>query len=168
MSSPLHYAQALVDRLAAKMPDCKVGHWPSNTSRYTFAQSRHELLVTYTRSSFSEVRSALPSSLTRTLALSVTCFMRSLRDSREAYDLVDRALRALHGWQPAYLVPSEDVPGEKIWRSLGGTALRPTSDEFLSEQDGVWMWGLSFEAQRPQVATHDAAPLTPFTLTEIV
>lgn len=161
-----HYADGVVARLAQELPDCKVSHWPTNASRYTFAAGRHELCITYGGSTYGASASAVPDSADRTLTVTVTVFYRSLRDATEAYDLVDRVLDALHGWRPAFTVPAGS-PGEVVWQRLGGTAWRPTDDSFLQEKDGVWTWGLSFQTTRPQVAKATPDPTTPFTPTEI-
>lgn len=168
--SALLYAQGFVQRLAEKMTDCKVGHWPSTNDRVRFAQASHELLVTYVRSSYSDSRSARPDSADRALELSVTAFVRSLRDSQEAYAIVERVIEALHGWRPAVLVPAPtpDDPAARRWKLLGGTAVRPVSDEFLGESEGVWTWGISFTTTRPQIALDVPDVTTPFTPTEIL
>lgn len=149
--------QAVVDRLKAAMPSFKVDHFPEVVDRYPFNKARHELLVSYGRSTYSSAKSFSPLHVDQEAEVAVTLLTRSLRGPLGVLETIRDVRRHLFGWRPALLVSAGDPPVSS-WQPLGGSPLIPTGDRFVGEEQGVWRWSITFTTTFPVV--EDRAALT--------
>lgn len=145
--------EAIVLRLQERMPDFEVEHFPDAPDRFSWAGGREALLVGYEGSTFGSVESLHPASASRTVDVSVTLIVRSLRGELGAMSSLEGVRRALFGWRPT--LPDE-VTQEAT--PLGFTALAPTREGFVSEDQGIWRFVLTFSCTT--VAVAETEPLT--------
>lgn len=156
-------AQAVVDRLKLFMfPEFKVEHFPNAPTRELFLSARRELLVAYERSTYGEAESMAPISAMRTPEITVTTLVRNLRGPQGADTTLDRVRACLFGWRLQRRVetagPGPSDPPLVTWVPLGGTALVPTQENFVSEDQGVWRFVSAFRFTVPEVAFEPPIP----------
>lgn len=149
--------QAVVDRLKATMPAFKVDHFPEDIARYPFNSARHELLVSYGRSTYGAAKSFAPLHVDQEAEVAVTLLTSSLRGPLGVLETIRDVRRHLFGWRPARLEVAGDPPAP-TWVLLGGSPLVPTGDRFVGEEQGVWRWSITFTTTFPVV--EDRAALT--------
>lgn len=140
-------ADAIVARLKARFQGWKVDRFPDVPARYPFLSAQRELLVSYEESNYGEPESIWPASVPRTASFAVTILVRSLKGPNGAAATIDDVRKALFGWQAPQ----------------GGTPFVPTRDRFVSEDEGVWRFVVSFRTVIPtvaEVAELDGPPLT--------
>ena len=128
-------------RLASEMPGYADSHFPDKIpDRRTFAKTKTELLVAYEGSSYGPVQSFEPFSCERTVTISVTLLVRSLRGPLGAQQTIEAIRDAL------FVDP-------EIWKCpIGGTPLAPVRDECLGEDQGVWTFVFYFATTTVAVA----------------
>lgn len=141
--------QAIVDRLKAEFVGWDVDGFPDAVERYQFSSKSKALLVQPERSTYGEVLSFDPFSVERTLQITISIYVRSLRRADGAFAANDRIRKALFGWEPA---TKPTVDGE-AWVKLGCTHLRPVSDtEFVAEDNGQWQFIATYQTTTIEVA----------------
>lgn len=139
-------ANAIVARLKARFPRFKVDHFPDVPERHPFASATRELLVAYEGSTFGEPQSMDPVYCDRAVEWGVTLLVRSLRGPDGAQTMIEEVRKALMGWRAPQ----------------GGQRFMPTGDRFVSEENGVWRFLISFRVTVPSVGettTLDGPPL---------
>lgn len=139
---------AVVAHLRAALPALRVEHFPDVIDRRAMFSARQDLLVAYEGDSYGPTESFEPMSKPRTITVSVTLLVRSLRGAQGAQARIEQVRQALWG----YVTP------------LGGYPLEPERTECLGEDQGVWMFVSYFRTTTWVVA--NATPLTGPTLTE--
>lgn len=156
-------SQAVVDRLKLHLPTFKVEHFPDAPDRYPFTAQHQTLLVTYERSAFGEPETLAPLSVMRTIELSVTTLVRSMRGAQGVQATLQRIRRALFGWRLARREsvsgPGPSDPPTVSWVPLGGTPLLPIAENFVSEDNGVWRFVTAFRTAFPEVAFEPPVPV---------
>lgn len=141
-------ADAIVARLEGAFPGRKVDHFPDIPDRKLFLKARSDMLVAHEGETFGAVQSFEPFSCDRTVTVSVTLVVRSLRGPKGAQVTLDAIRRALFGFKTP----------------LGGTPLAPTRIDCLGEDQGVWIFVSYFATTTVAVAT--TQPLTGPAFTE--
>lgn len=144
-------ATSLVDRIAEKCPTLRVEHFPDAPGRFPFATAPESALVFYKGSTYAG-ESFGPRHHDRTIEWWVYVATRSLVDgSGAAYELVDAIESAL--------VDDEWKPPQ------GGTAVTLVRNEFVEEDNGLWIYRVVVRHTLPRVARRTAptgaAPVTP-------
>lgn len=145
----LDLQQAIVDRLKAEFVGWDVDAFPDAVDRYPFGSKSKALLVHPERSTYGAIMSLDPYSKERTMQVTISIYVRSLRRADGAFGAMDRIRKALFGWSPA-LKP--EVDGEP-WEPLGCTPLDPVSDtEFVAEDNGQWQFIATYQTTTLEVA----------------
>lgn len=141
--------EAIVSHLRTALPGLRVEHFPDVVDRRAMFSARQDLLVAYEADAYGKTESFDPPSKARTITVSVTLLVRSLRGAQGAQARIEQVRQALWG----FATP------------LGGYPLEPERTECLGEDQGIWMFVSYFTTTTWVVAT--TTPLTGPTLTEV-
>lgn len=146
-------SKSMVRRLTQKMTGWEVDDFPNAPDRYPWAHKTATLLVVFEGTTYGDVESMSPPSATRDIDMSVTVLARNLRGDLSIASALEDARLALFGWRPT------NIDGTL----LGFRALRPVSERFVSEEQGVWRFVAMYRSATVCVADIMAltgAPLT--------
>ncbi len=140
MSGTLDMLDAVVARLAARIPRVAVVFFPEAPAQYRLEHPVGALLVRYGGSQYagaSAARSAMVQG--RDVAVSVAAVMRRADGADGAFALIDEARAALLGLR---------MPGTT-------DGLRAVQDQFLGQAGGLWLCAIDFAAPAPVVEDRD-------------
>lgn len=126
MTAILDIETAIIDRLKDQVSELLVIGFPESPAGYILTHPKGAVLVSYQGSSFSEPKSNFVSQIRR-IEFDITLVVRNLRNHDGAYGYMDIIRTALTGY-----------------RVLDVARLYPTREGFLSEQSGMWQYGMSF------------------------
>ena len=138
---------AIVERLAETLPDLQVEPFPDAPEDYQLYHPVGAALVLYGGSKYGAPEGTGALLQERRAEIDIALLIRNLRGPAGANNHLDAIRLALAGWWP-----------EGLGRSA---ALRPTADRFVSHDNGVWRFEISFTCAYPVVEADDeaAAPL---------
>lgn len=131
--------EAIIGRLEDKesglaKDTAAVGKLPNDIDGYFPKHPAGEVLVQYQRSTFSEPRALNAITQERRMRFAAFVMTRNLHDNKGAKAVMDAVRKSLTGFQPA-----------------GAGKIYPVSEEFLSEQSGIWTYRMIFALD----ATHE-------------
>ena len=134
--------QAIITRLRAKIQGLLIEGFPEKPSEYKLMHPKGALLVSYAGSTFSEPKSTDIVYQERKVEFDITIAMRHLRKPEGAYSHLDAVRIALTGH-----------------RIAGCSKMYPTKEGFLSEDNGVWQYVMTFAMTMPAIEIDEAEQL---------
>lgn len=135
MSDLLTLENSVITQLATANLGVTIEPYPDRPADYTLLDPNGALLVVIQGSRYSPYMNGVQ---TRTTRIIVTLLVRNLTSHTGAYPLLDAVLNALQGWQPAG------------WQSVAAI-----SEQFVTEDSGVWQYDLVFETSRLQITQYN-------------
>lgn len=146
MATTLQVIDAVVKRLAVKLPHLAVEYFPDKPSEYRLNHPKGALLVSYLGSQFDKTVDVAYVAQPRTVKLSVTVVLRQLNGKGGAVDVVDLVRAALVGFR---------LPDcRKVWA---------VSEKFLGETAGLWQYAVDVASEAMLVEDADVNTETPLT-----
>lgn len=126
--------QAIIERLKAKTQGLLIEGFPEKPSEYKLMHSKGALLVSYAGSQFSETKSTDIIYQERRVEFDITVAMKHLRNHEGAYAYLDAVRIALTGY-----------------RIAGCSKMYPTKEGFLSIENGIWQYSITFAMTMPAI-----------------
>lgn len=118
---------SIIDKLKTSFPEVLVEGFPEKPSEFILLHSIGALLVHYQGSSYTNSKSLGCIIQDNKKEFSVTIVTRNLRANQGAYEYLDKVKSVLTGFQIDEC-----------------TMLMPTKDFFISENSGIWQYGINF------------------------
>lgn len=117
---------AIIERIEDKVPGPKVEGYPDDPSTYRLTHPKGAILVHYQGASYGEPASFVVSQK-QNARFDITIATKNLRTHTGAYAYLEEIKSALTG----YMIP-------------GLARLYPVQDGYLSYENGVWQYGMTF------------------------
>ena len=159
-------ATSIVERLRAQCPALRVEHFPDAPDRLPYNAAHQSALLFYKGSSFAG--ESFTRATDRTIEWWIYVCTRSLVDGSDAaYQIIDDVESALVDDDGS----AGDIP--KSWRPpQGGTAMQLVRNEFVEEDNGLWIYRVVVRHTLPRVARTrrpptGSPPQTPTIETEV-
>ncbi|ALS60672.1 Gp37 family protein [Pandoraea norimbergensis] len=146
MATTLQIIDAVVQRLAVKLPHLTAEYFPDRPQDYRLNHPKGALLVSYLGSQFDKTVDVSYIAQPRTVKLSVTVILRQLNGKGGAVDVVDLVRAALVGFRPPDC--------RKVWA---------VSEKFLGETAGLWQYAVDVASEAMLVEDADINTETPLT-----
>ena len=118
---------SIIQQLKTNFPEVLVQGFPDKPSEFTLLHPTGALLVHYQGSNYTLTEALGFVTQENKKEFSVTIVTRNLRSSNGAYEYIDKVKATLSGF-------SIDEC----------TSLLPTKDFFISENKGIWQYGINF------------------------
>ncbi len=118
---------SIITKLKTDFPEVLVQGFPDKPSEFILLHSIGALLVHYQGSNYPNSESIGCIVQDNKKEFSITIVTRNLRANKGAYEYLDKVKVALTGFQPD-----------------GCSKLMPTKDFFISENGGIWQYGINF------------------------
>lgn len=118
---------SIIERLKASFPEVLVQGFPDKPSEFTFLHPVGALLVHYQGSNYTNSSALGYVSQDNKKEFSITIVTRNLRENQGSYEYLDKIKATLTGFQPDEC-----------------SKLMPTKDFFISENRGIWQYGINF------------------------
>ena len=135
MSQLLALEAALLTQLASADLGVTVEPYPDRPADYTLLDPLGAVLMVISGSRYSPSINGVQTRNTRVV---ITVLVRNLSTHTGAYTLLDGVLNTLQGWQPD-----------------GWQPLAAISDQFVTEDAGVWQYDLVFETSRLAISQYN-------------
>lgn len=133
--SLLALEEAVLGKLATAELGITIEPYPDRPADYSLIDPVGAALLVLPSSRYSP---AINGVQTRATRIVVTLLVRNLGTHTGAYALMDAVLNALQGWQPD-----------------GWQAIAAISDQFVTEDNGVWQYDLVFETSRLHITQYN-------------
>ena len=118
---------SIIENLKTNFPEVLVLGFPDKPSQFVLLHPIGALLVHYQGSNYTTTQALSFITQENKKEFSITVITRHLRDNNGAYEYIDKVKAALSGF-------SIDEC----------TSLIPTKDYFISENAGIWQYGINF------------------------
>ena len=118
---------AIIEKLKSSFPEILVQGFPDKPSEFILIHSIGALLVHYQGSNYTNSDALAFISQENKKEFSITIVTRNLRSHNGAYEYLDKVKSVLTGFQIE-----------------GCTQLMPSKDFFISENAGIWQYGINF------------------------
>ncbi len=118
---------SIIDKLKTDFPEVLVEGFPEKPSEFILLHSIGALLVHYQGSNYSNSEALGCIVQDNKKEFSITIVTRNLRANQGAYEYLDKVKAVLTGFQVDEC-----------------TKLMPTKDFFISENGGIWQYGINF------------------------
>ena len=118
---------AIIERLKTSFPEILVEGFPDKPSEFILLHQIGALLVHYQGSNYTSTQALGFVTQVNQKEFSVTIVTRNLRNNNGAYEYLDNVKAVLSGFQIDEC-----------------TSLIPTKDYFISENKGIWQYGINF------------------------
>lgn len=118
---------SIIDKLKSDFPEVLVEGFPDKPSEFILLHPVGALLVHYQGSGYTNSNAISFISQNNKKEFSVTIVTRNLRKNEGAYEYLDKVKAALTGFKPDEC-----------------SSLMPTKDFFISENSGIWQYGINF------------------------
>ncbi len=118
---------SIIEKLKASFPEVLVQGFPDKPAEFILLHPVGALLVHYQGSNYTNSNALSFISQENKKEFSITIITRNLRENRGAYEYIDAIKSVLTGFQPNEC-----------------TKLIPTKDFFISENTGIWQYGINF------------------------
>jgi len=118
---------SIIETLKQNFPELLVQGFPDKPSEFRLLHPTGALLVHYQGSNYTNTQALGFVTQENKKEFSVTVITRNLRSNNGAYEFIDRVKETLSGF--------------KIDEC---TSLLPTKDYFISENAGIWQYGINF------------------------
>lgn len=124
----------IISKLKNTFPALLVQGFPDKPSEFLMLHSKGALLVHYQGSNYSNTNALGFISQENKKEFSITVITRNLRTNDGAYELIDKIKAVLTGFEIE-----------------GCTKLIPSKDFFISENNGIWQYGINFTLTTPNL-----------------
>ncbi len=141
---------ALVERLAARLPELAAEAFPKSWKEYRLLHQRGAVLVMYRSSRYGQIEDVGAVVQERTAEFALVLLARNLRDHRDLSGYLEGIRRAVQGFK---------VPGCRAFRMV--------DDRFEDEVDGLWTHAVLVDTVLPAVEDNDEEELPPLTRVEV-
>ena len=118
---------AIIEKLKLSFPEILVEGFPDKPSEFILLHQIGALLVHYQGSNYTSTQALGFVTQVNQKEFSVTIVTRNLRNNNGAYEYLDNVKAVLSGFQIDEC-----------------TSLIPTKDYFISENKGIWQYGINF------------------------
>ncbi|MBR6126114.1 hypothetical protein IKQ21_00350, partial [bacterium] len=118
---------SIIEQLKLSFPEILVEGFPDKPSEFILLHQIGALLVHYQGSNYTSTQALGFVTQVNQKEFSITIVTRNLRNNNGAYEYLDRVKAVLSGF--------------KIDEC---TSLIPTKDYFISENKGIWQYGINF------------------------
>lgn len=118
---------ALIEKLKSSFPEVLVQGFPDKPAEFILLHPIGALLIHYQGSNYTSTNALGFISQENKKEFSVTVVTRNLRFNEGAYEFIDRIKAVLTGFEPDSC-----------------SKLIPTKDFFISENKGIWQYGVNF------------------------
>lgn len=119
---------SIIEKLKTAFPEVLVQGFPDKPSEFILLHSIGALLVHYQGSNYTNSDALAFISQENKKEFSITVVTRDLRSNNGSYEYLDKVKETLTGFQID-----------------GCTQLMPTKDFFISENGGIWQYGINFQ-----------------------
>lgn len=126
--------KAIIERLKTKIKGLEIIGFPERPAEYRLIHPKGAILVSYAGATYSEPQSVNAIVQERKMEFDVTVVMRHLRTHEGAYQYLEDVRRALSGY-----------------RISGCSKMYPLRERFLSEENGIWQYNITFAIIVPAV-----------------
>lgn len=124
----------IIEKLKDTFPNILVQGFPDKPSEFLLLHSIGALLVHYQGSTYSNTDALGFVSQENRKEFSITVVTRNLRTNDGAYTYLDKVKSVLTGFEPE-----------------GCSKLMPIKDFFISENNGIWQYGINFTLTTPNI-----------------
>ncbi len=118
---------SIIEKLKTSFPEVLVQGFPDKPSEFILLHPTGALLVHYQGSNYTNSNALGFISQENKKEFSITIVTRNLRENKGAYEYLDSVKSILTGFSPD-----------------GCSKLMPTKDFFISENAGIWQYGINF------------------------
>lgn len=118
---------SIIEKLKIKFPEVLVQGFPDKPSEFILLHPIGALLVHYQGSNYTNSNALGFISQDNKKEFSITIVTRNLRENQGSYEYLDKVKSILTGFEPD-----------------GCSKLMPTKDFFISENKGIWQYGINF------------------------
>ena len=127
---------AIIERLQTSFPEILVDGFPDKPSEFILLHPVGALLVHYQGSNYTTTQALGFVTQVKKKEFSITIVTRNLRNNNGAYEYLDKVKAELSGFQINEC-----------------TSLIPTKDFFISENKGIWQYGINFTLKTQNIQT---------------
>ncbi len=127
---------SIIERLKTIFPEVLVQGFPDKPSEFILLHPIGALLVHYQGSNYTNSESLGCIVQDNKKEFSITVVTRNLRFNQGAYEYIDNVKSVLTGFQPDEC-----------------SKLMPTKDFFISENSGIWQYGVNFTLTTTNIQT---------------
>ena len=127
---------AIIEKLKLSFPEILIKGFPDKPSEFILLQQRRALLVHYQGRNYTATQALGFVTQVNQKEFSVTIVTRNLRNNNGAYEYLDKVKAELSGFQIDEC-----------------TSLIPTKDFFISENKGIWQYGINFTLKTQNIQT---------------
>ncbi len=127
---------AIIERLQTSFPEILVDGFPDKPSEFILLHPVGALLVHYQGSNYTTTQALGFVTQVNQKEFSITIVTRNLRNNNGAYEYLDKVKAELSGFQIDEC-----------------TSLIPTKDFFISENKGIWQYGINFTLKTQNIQT---------------
>lgn len=127
---------AIIERLQTSLPEILVDGFPDKPSEFILLHPVGALLVHYQGSNYTTTQALGFVTQVNQKEFSITIVTRNLRNNNGAYEYLDKVKAELSGFQIDEC-----------------TSLIPTKDFFISENKGIWQYGINFTLKTQNIQT---------------
>ena len=124
----------IIEKLKDTFQNILVQGFPDKPSEFLLLHSIGALLVHYQGSTYSNTDALGFVSQENRKEFSITVVTRNLRTNDGAYELIDKIKSVLTGFE-----------------IKGCSELSPSKDFFISENNGIWQYGINFTLTTPNI-----------------
>lgn len=118
---------SIINKLKDSFPEVLVKGFPDKPQEFILLHPIGAILVHYQGSNYTSTNALGCISQENKKEFSITVITRNLRFNEGAYEYIDRIKSVLTGFEPD-----------------GCSKLSPTKDFFISENSGIWQYGINF------------------------
>lgn len=118
---------SIIEKLKSSFPEVLVQGFPDKPAEFILIHPVGALLVHYQGSNYTSTNALGYISQENKKEFSITVVTRNLRFNEGAYEFIDRIKSVLTGFEPD-----------------GCSKLMPSKDFFISENKGIWQYGVNF------------------------
>ncbi|MBO6273471.1 hypothetical protein J6O48_11925 [bacterium] len=127
---------SIIEKLKISFPELLVQGFPDKPSEFNFLHPTGAILVHYQGSNYTTTQALGFVTQENKKEFGITVITRNLRSHNGAYDYIDKVKSAISGF--------------KIDEC---TSLIPTKDYFISENKGIWQYGVNFTLKTQNIQT---------------
>ena len=127
---------AIIERLQTSFPEILVDGFPDKPSEFILLHPVGALLVHYQGSNYTSTQALGFVTQVNQKEFSITIVTRNLRNNNGAYEYLDKVKAELSGFQIDEC-----------------TSLIPIKDFFISENKGIWQYGINFTLKTQNIQT---------------
>lgn len=127
---------AIIERLQTSFPEILVDGFPDKPSEFILLHPIGALLVHYQGSNYTTTQALGFVTQVNQKEFSITIVTRNLRNNNGAYEYLDKVKAELSGFQIDEC-----------------TSIIPTKDFFISENKGIWQYGINFTLKTQNIQT---------------